>query len=162
MDEKYREELKKQYHFSEWPRGKNMHADILLPDEIEGWRQVSKESLSDAYGKKLTTKYVYAKDATYRVAVTVFTRESADAADEDMLEIISGYMATSLPTCKSQGVDAGDVCFGTNDKMLSAALFVRDNIAVQVLNIDKGAVLIADLLKKIDSLIASQGMGVLA
>lgn len=165
-EDRYREQVKERYGFAQWAgRAADeegvLRREVELPESlIEGWTRESSEPLTEFLRGDRAMRWVFAAgkaaDAD-RVQVTLSEHGSAGDAHEALIDLVMTFMATSLPTCESVGIKAGDVCFGAHGDVQTGAVFARYNVLVQVESIGARPTSVAPFAERIDGILREGG-----
>lgn len=158
-DEEYREKVKENYDFSSWA-GKTKRPEArpsadfnILFDTLNDLQLEERKDLPLSYGEKRAIRYIYSCPESItedRVVITTYEFESVGEAHEGLINAVMTYMAPTLPTCESKGIEIGDVCFGCHSDIQTSLIFARSNILVEIDSIGTHDLSVVEFAQKVD------------
>jgi hypothetical protein len=95
--------------------------------------------------------YVSVTDPGVRVLVDIAIYPSIATAHEALLHILSRVSAPTLPSGVERGLEIGDVAFAGHEELVTAVLFVRRNVVVDIQSAGFTPVTVAELALDIDA-----------
>lgn len=148
--------VKRRYRYSEWPRTVELSTlgavRSFLPQLGDRHSLILEERvpMRDTPGA-FSERYVSPTDPEVRVLVDIAVYRSIATAHDALLHMLSMAMAPTLPFAAEQGVPVGDVAFAGFGEILTAVLFVRRNVVVDLRSVGRTPMDVRELAFDIDS-----------
>ena len=151
--------MKQRYRFSEWPRETAARLGTVrsfLP-ALADRHALSLESRvpsADVPGA-FSERYVSPSDPGVRVLVDVAIHPSIATAHEALLHSLAMVSAPTLPAGVERNMAVGDVAFTGHGERITAVLFVRRNVLVDIRSVGTTPLAVAEIARTIDAQIQS-------
>lgn len=148
--------VKRRYRYSEWPRKATLRrlgtVRSFLPELADRHPLILEERvpMRDVPGA-FSERYVSAADPGVRVLVDIAIHPSIAAAHDALLHILSMVSAPTLPFAAERNVAVGDVAFAGYGEILTALLFVRRNVVVDLRSVGTTPLDVVELALDIDA-----------
>jgi hypothetical protein len=116
------------------------------------------EVLSSIASERCATRFIYSSPesrATRRVVIHLYEADSVTHAHRVLLDLLAHHMAPR-PRCSAEGLELGDVCFGTEDGSRTAVLFASYNLVVDVRSVGIERRGVTDFAARIDDQIRAE------
>jgi len=148
--------VKERYRYREWPDKAELTTlgavRSFLPQLADRHPLILEERvpMRDTPGA-FSERYISPTDPEVRVLVEIAPYRSIAAAHDALLHMLSMAMAPTLPFATDRGVPVGDVAFAGFGEILTALLFVRRNILVDLRSVGRTQMDVRELAFDIDS-----------
>lgn len=158
-DAAYREQVKKNYEFSEWAgQTKAGDRNVRLTDfEVDTARfegsLVEKEDLPVSSRQRRVVRYMFDFGGKGRLVLTTYECSSVVEAHESLIDVVMTYMARKLPRCGEKGLEIGDICFAGHGDSNLAVIFARFNILTEVQSVGPEPVSVDAFARRVDEMI---------
>jgi hypothetical protein len=76
-------------------------------------------------------------------------------AHESLIDVVMTYMAPRLPRCETNGLEIGDICFGSHGDVNLSVIFARFNILVETKNAGTEPTSVDEFARAVDGIIYS-------
>jgi hypothetical protein len=163
-DEAYRNQVKANYEFVTWAgHTREGTPDVRLRDlrigseQIEKWKLEEAEELQTVRERR-ELRYIYVSresDGRRRLILTMLECNSVLDAHESLIDVVMTYMAPRLPRCETNGLEIGDICFGSHGDVNLSVIFARFNILVETKNAGTEPTSVDEFARAVDGIIYS-------
>jgi hypothetical protein len=146
------EGVKRRYRYEEWREARGRVTVRSFLPKLDERHALSLES-RDPMGRPGTFSehYVRSGNAGVRVLVDVAPHPTVAEARDALVDALARSSAPRLPSCEERGLSIGDVGFCGFGDPLTAILFVRQNVLIDIRSVGETPVAVAEIAKSIDA-----------